>query len=159
MEPTLKTLSAMTLVGVSGAFIPEKTNMTVIPQLWDMLRKRGGEIKNIISGPSVGLINCLPLLSETDEKMELVYMAAVPVASLDNLPAGMWATTVPAAQYAVFCSSVKNDQINKVIDYAYGDWLPKSGYTRAAGPELEFYAADFHPVKKPEFDYAVPIRK
>lgn len=157
MTPTLKHLDALLLVGVSAAFMPNKTNSTVIPKLWKMLQSRKGDITNRAQTGDIGVVNCLPMFSSDTEKSELVYLAAVQVKSLATLPDGLWATSIAASDYAFFKTKCIDEHVDQTINYIYGAWLPKSGYERGNGPELEFYPADFEHTQ--EFEIAIPIRK
>ena len=48
--------------------------------------------------------------------------------------------------------------LHSVISYVYRDWLPQSGYKRAATPDLEWYDQRFHGVEEDsEIDVYTPI--
>lgn len=159
MKPDIRHLESLTVVGVCAAFIPEKTNDIVIPKLWDHFQAFVPTIAYRMDRAGIGVINCLPCFEVSGEKAELVYLAGVRVQKSTDVPHGLWATSIPAATYAIFKTSVRGDEINKTIDDIYGKWLPQSGYTRADGPELELYPEGFNADHSPEFEYAIPVLK
>ena len=60
----------------------------------------------------------------------------------------MIAIDVPAATYVVVTQrgplSDQQHGLDAILNYVYRTWLPKSGYQRAATPDLEWYDQRFH---------------
>ena len=71
------------------------------------------------------------------------------------LPAGLERVTVPACTWAVFeCRGKFPDSIVAAEMFAFGEWLPTSGYRHAPAPEMEVY------LPEPESaEFWLPIQK
>jgi AraC family transcriptional regulator len=79
--------------------------------------------------------------------MTIDYLAAVPVAADAAVPEGMVRWEVPAQTYAVFDCTLAT--LSETIMKVYHDWLPRSGYQRGYGPELERYDPTFDTPEQP----------
>lgn len=159
MEPVLKTLPEILVIGMSGRFIsvrsPEKNNMMVIPKLWQSYMPRRHEIKNTKSYADMGI--CFPV-SDKSHPEECGYIAGAEVTSLDEIPEGMTGLSVPASEYAVFTHKGVLDTIEHTMNYIYGSWLPKSGRKLKMAPDIEMYGPKFklnHPDS--ELEIYIPI--
>jgi AraC family transcriptional regulator len=164
MEPVIRSLDAINIVGRGANFIsilsPDADNFVVIPQLWDDMMSRRGEIRNVTGEAAYGL--CGPIEDESQRRHadEFFYLAGLPVTSLDDLPEGMIGRTVPAATYAVFTHVGRIDRLGETMNYIYGSWLPGSEYERQEGPDLELYDKRFAPTSDTsEMDILIPVRK
>ena len=74
------------------------------------------------------------------------YLAAIRVASTDDLPAGFETLSIPAQTYAVFPHADHVNGIPATIDAAFRTWLPVSGRKLGAFPDVfELYGEDFDP--------------
>jgi predicted transcriptional regulator YdeE len=87
------------------------------------------------------------------------------VTCLESVPAGLTGFEIPAGRYAVFPVRPKNrfgwgPAIANVKQYAYGKWLPRSGY-EPAGRIDDFEYHDERSVRKrhPQIDLHVAIRE
>jgi AraC family transcriptional regulator len=149
MQPQIVTKPAFTVVGLR---IHTKPMTQEIPQLWDQLVPRMGEIRNV-SEPHVSY----GLMANFDQQAGVLdYMAGNPVESVGELPAGMSRWDVPANTYAVFETSLP--KISETFDYIYATWLPTSGYQQAAGPYFERYGETFSP-DNPNLSIYIPVVK
>ncbi len=162
MEPVLRHMEEFKVVGMGSRFIsilsPDSTSSNVIGGLWDVLFKRIGEIRNTVQGPSYGLCEMLPP-GEQAHQGECFYLAGAAVDSLDDIPGGMVGRSVPESQYLCFTHTGKLDTLATTMGYIYGVWLPKSGYERGPGPDVELYDERFDPQSDTsEMDILIPVR-
>ena len=122
-------------------------------QLWDEFGPHMGEVPHVVGAEvAYGLSDNMDMATG-----EFDYMAGMQVNSTADLPAGMVAREVPAQSYAVFSCTLPG--LRETYQEFYGIWLPRSGYVRAPGPELEVYGETFDP-RDPDsvFDVYVPVR-
>ena len=135
MEPQIVDKPAFIVVGMKYR---GKNEHDEIQQLWGQFVARIGEIQHRDpGGPTYGV------MSDFDEATgEFDYVAALPVHSADDLPAGMVSVELPAARYAVFdCTLPALSATYKQIHR----WLPQSEFEHAGTPEYEYYGPDFNP--------------
>jgi AraC family transcriptional regulator len=164
MEPTIKEIGAMNVIGVGAPFTtvlsPETNNITVIPALWDTLFKRIDEIEGARHEVSIGLTSDLPDGMERTQEGQFFYVAGVAAPDDAAIPDGMTNVAVPARRYAVFTHRGPLDGLKETYSHIYGSWLPRSDYERAGGdaPDLELYDERFK-MGSPEsaFDICVPV--
>jgi AraC family transcriptional regulator len=134
IEPNIVAKPAFTVVGMKYR---GKNEHDEIPQLWRTFGPHMHEIKRAVSpAASYGVMD------NYDEKTgEFDYLAACEVTGPPETSPGMTSKTVPSQTYAVLPTSLAT--IRRTYDEIYQEWLPKSGYDRAAGPEFEFYDDNF----------------
>lgn len=113
-----------------------------IPAMWGEFINRIQEIPNRVNLNTYGV--CSPIEKMTDES-KFFYIAGVEVTCIDQIPEGMVAKTVPAAQYAVFTHKGSPDKLGQTYEYIMGTWLPNSGYKPMMSPDFEFYDHRFKP--------------
>lgn len=131
MEPKIVTKPAFTVVGLMYF---GKNEQNEIPGMWDKLNPRYEEIQHK-TGPAYGVCG------DMEEDGRFHYLAGFEVSAAQDLPPGMEKWTVPEQQYAIFPCSLKT--IHETYQYIFETWLPQSGYTRADGPDFEFYGKEF----------------
>jgi AraC family transcriptional regulator len=137
MEPKIVTKPAFTVVGMKYL---GKNETNEIPQLWEKFMPREGEIKQRANPFGYGVMD------NFDEKTgDFDYLAGIEVKDISDIPEGMESWQVPEQTYAVFGCNLKN--IKQAFKQIYHQWLPKSGYQRAQGPEFEFYDDSFKPIE------------
>jgi AraC family transcriptional regulator len=135
MEPQIVKKPAITLVGLQ---VHGKLEGMDIKSLWNTFGPRMAEIKG--ANPAV----CYGAMDHYSEATgEFDYLAACAAQSAAAAPVGMVSWSVPAQTYAVFPCTLP--QIGEAWMTAYQQWLPQSGYRRAAGPEFELYDEKFNP--------------
>jgi len=78
-----------------------------------------------------------------DTTCELDYMAGVAVSRSDQVPSGMSAWAIPAADYGVFETTLP--AMGATMEKIYSEWLPASSYRQAPGPSFERYGESFNP--------------
>jgi AraC family transcriptional regulator len=117
-----------------------------VPSFWDEL-KASGEMARLEGAAGVpriaGMhrINAVCGYRETpgDTFPYLIGALNTP----DSRPEGFCIAQIPAATWAVFRSEktqAMGSKILELVSRAYGEWLPSSGYEKAAGPDdLEIY--------------------
>ena len=151
MEPKIVTRPAFTVVGMKYRGKNEKDE---IPQLWEKFMPRTVEVKHKVN-PNV----CYGVEDKYDEKTgEFDYLAAFEVQDTSNIPEGMESWQVPEQTYTVFSCNLKN--IKQAFRQIYHDWLPRSVYQRAGGPDFEYYDESFKPNQgKLDLHFYVPVRK
>lgn len=161
MEPVFKKLNEMKIVGVSGVFISvlsnEKNAHVIIPKLWQTYMPRKHEIKNGMSSNDLGVCFEVPAERQTRPD-ECLYVAAKEVSSIDEIPEGMEAFTIPAGEYAVFTHRGGVEKFELTMNYIFGSWLPSSGKKLRHAPDIEFYDHRFKlNSEDSELDVYIPI--
>jgi len=135
MEPQIVKKPAMTLVGLQ---LHGKLEGMDLKSLWNEFGPRMTDIEG--ANPAV----CYGAMDNYSEATgEFDYLAACEARGVGTEPTGMVSWTIPTRTYAVFPCTLP--QIGEAWMTAYQQWLPTSGYQRAAGPELEVYDEKFNP--------------
>jgi len=160
MEPRIERKEPQNLVGL--VYYGDNKNWE-IPKLWEEFLSLTGKIPNALPGRvAYGVCFYSGNFSKTGQ---FYYLAALPVAKLENIPMEMVGKTLPASDYAVFTHSGalvgESKTIKDTYGYAYGTWLPQSGYENPFGFDFEFYGERFHGNQDPtsEIEVWIPIRK
>ena len=138
---------------VVGITYRGKNEANEVPALWGRLMARFGEFKHLVQGGgSFGV-----MANYDEETGEFDYVAAMPVSSGENVPAGMDLWEIPEQTYAVF--TFPFSEIGKSYDYAMKVWPQESGRERSGGIELEFYPVEFSPQDPASLmQYWMPVR-
>lgn len=131
MEPKIVTKPAFTVVGL---MYHGKNENNDISQVWGKLNPRHEEIQHR-AGPAYGVCG------EMEDNGRFHYLAGFEVTEAAKLPADMEKWDVPEQQYAIFPCSLKT--IHETYHTIFETWLPQSGYTRADGPDFEYYGEEF----------------
>jgi AraC family transcriptional regulator len=141
--------SGFTVVGLKYR---GKNEQGEIPQLWQVLGPRTGEIENLVDDTAAYGISA----NVDMETGEFDYIAGYEVSSAEEVPEGMVAFEVPDGKYAVFSTTLP--KIGETFDQAYHTWLPQAGEQPRGGPEFELYDERFDPQDPDsEFDLYIPI--
>lgn len=162
LQPTFKTLPEKKVIGMGAKFIsitsPDKNNMIVIPQLWDVYIKRRNEIKGAVTEFDLGVISAIIPPETKSHPAEMSYIACTEVTNFDNLPDGMISRTIPAGNYAVFTHHGRISKFGDTMNYIFETWLPTSGKQIRKAPELEMYDHRFNPnADDSEMEICIPI--
>ncbi len=149
MKPKIIELEKKKLIGISVKTSLAQNN---IPQLWNTFMPRIEEITNNIDS---GCYEIHPFDSEFKmenftESMEFEKWAAVEVDNLENIPDGLKATTIEGGKYAVFEHKGLMSNIQFSFDYAYGTWLPNSGFELDKRADFEVYGKQYYGPENPE---------
>jgi AraC family transcriptional regulator len=90
---------------------------------------------------------------------EFVYVAALPVSQVSDVPEGMVVCNIPKATYALFTHKGAIADIRLTVEYIWGTWVPKSGRELADSPDFELYDERFDPeTGTGEVDIYVPVK-
>ena len=143
MEPKIVEQNEILAIGLEQTY--DQDSKQSIPELWRRLTERIDEIPGRKPNLAYGI--CEP---HDPGGGRFLYMAAVEVDSLEAVPDGMVAKTLPAQRYAVFTHKLRSSDIaadiKPTLQYIWGTWLPQSGYRRAGTPDFELYDDRFDPV-------------
>ena len=157
MEPIFKNRKHELAIGMGGSFGDDA--FTEIANLWSQFNDRVEEIENTIDGYSFGV--CLDShpefkMKETDN---FVYLAAMPVSSVENVPQGMHVIEIPESKYAVFTHSGPINKITHTVKYIWGTWVPKNSEILKKGPDFELYDERFDVEKlEGDVDIYLPVQ-
>ena len=151
MEPKIESLDKFYVVGMPYL---GKNEHSEISQMWQEFIPRIPEIKHIAPGPDISYGICSP-----NAEGLVDYIAALPVAALADIPAGMVGKEVPAQTYIVFEAQGLED-IGPTYHRILNDWMPTSGYQPVDGPDFELYPETFDPGEPDSILYIYfPIQK
>lgn len=131
-----------------------------IPALWPVLNSVSSEIKNAATPAVYFGIETYPPDFMTHRHW--FYMAAMQVTRTDTIPLQCVAKVIPANQYAVFTLKGKlPGRIGELFQFAYKQWLPKSGYQQAGPYDLERYDSRFIGPENDEsiMEVCIPVRR
>jgi len=135
MTPTFHTIPVKMLVGkrLTMSFIHNTTH-----QLWSGFMPLRNTIANVVGGDRYSLqIYPINYFQPFNPAAEFEKWAAVEVASLDDVPAGMEVLTLSGGLYAVFYYKGNPSNGDKVFKEIFTQWLPQSGYTLDNRPHFE----------------------
>ncbi len=158
LEPKFEVRGPILVVGMAGSF--KNGSFMQIGQLWDKFSTRMHEVENVKQDYALGV--CMASHPDVPQAPEhtMVYMAGLPVESIDTIPDGMTSCAIPRANYAVFTHKGSLDKLPETINYIWGTWIPKnvSTHHHGNGPDFELYDARFDPATRSgEFDIYVPV--
>jgi AraC family transcriptional regulator len=135
MEINVVERSAFTVAGLKYT---GKNEHNEIPQLWQELGPRFGEIKNMVVRPAAYGVSA----NMDMETGVFDYYAGFEVSSSEGLPQGMVAFEVPDGKYAVFTTTLP--QIHETYQKIFGTWLPEAGLQATGAPDFELYDEMFN---------------
>ena len=138
MEPKIIDRDAIRLIGLEQAY--DQDNKQSIPELWQRLQERLGEIPGQRSGVAYGVCE-----TQDPDEGRFLYMAGVEVDSLETVPHGMVGKTLPAQRYAVFTHSGHISDLPKTVYTIWNKGLPDAGLEPAKAPDFEVYDRRFDP--------------
>jgi AraC family transcriptional regulator len=156
MQPTIVTRPGEAAIGMGDSFIQGQS--VEISELWMRFVPRMHEIKHRRSY-DLGL--CMSVHPQIQMKAgdKFVYVAAVPVEKVDEIPEGMVLCEIPEATYARFTHKGPILDIKHTVEYIWGTWVPQSGYELRDTPDFELYDERFDPkTGTGEVDIYVPIK-
>ena len=160
MEPNIKTLAAIPVVGRIGNIQPVagyyEENQKVVTQLWRDFKGHQNELPPTKETEKIGMLTGL---DKPGERSIIEYCAGLAMELPGRPPEGFVSRMIPPGEYAEFTHLNQGSQntINHTYNYIYGSWLPKSGRERSAGPEVVFYPIDFHPSQTAEIKILIPL--
>jgi AraC family transcriptional regulator len=99
-----------------------------------------------------------------NEDNTLTDMACVEVSDFTDIPENMVCRTIPSHKYAMFdfhadksAEQITPFDLSGLTDYAYGSWLPNSGYTLADAASLEIWLPTDTPQNHCNANIYIPI--
>jgi len=131
-----------------------------IPEIWDVLLQDYEKIENNINPNKMFGIEFYS--SDFDERERWNYMACVETDKINDIPSHFIAKTIPEAEYAKAVFKGKYENIDKVYDYLYNEWLEKNGYIPGDWYDIEIYDMDKFfgsEDEKSEIEIYIPIIK
>lgn len=157
MKPEIVEYPALTCIGMGGSFEPKSVNE--IGALWSRFMQRYEDIPRVNPAFTLGICcNQHPNVPKQPGH-SIVYIAAAPVESCDNIPQGMVKCELPAGRYAKFTHKGAIAELPHTVDYIWGTWLPKGEYEFRDAPDFEIYDERFDPeTMQGEIDIFVPIK-
>ncbi|MDX2470649.1 MAG: GyrI-like domain-containing protein [SAR324 cluster bacterium] len=144
-EPKIIFLKACLVAGFTatiGSF--QEDNQKAIAELW-------AKLKASLTEPLPPFrVAVMPSPAKPDEGVPeeagpVEYMAGIFVNSKEDAPSGSLCWEIPNGEYAEFIHLGPMKNILKTYQDIYGTWLPSSGRTLGAGPEIGMYAMDAKP--------------
>lgn len=137
-DPRRESGRALLLAGLQDTF--SFHNISNIPDLWKRFGPWIGTLPDQVGKVTYGV--CLP----ADEKGEFVYMAAVEVATLDDVPTDLDPLHVEPQRYLVFTHDGPLHQLSQTMNAIWRAWLPAhTEYKAVHAPTYERYGEEFSP--------------
>ncbi len=133
--PRFETGRTLLVAGLSERYTFE-TNQG-IPLLWQRFVPWLGSIPGQVGTVAYGVC------CDSDGAGNFEYVAAVEVASFDDLPAEFRRVRIPEHRYVVFTHTDHISAIRGTWYTILNQWLPQSGHEIADAPDFERYDADF----------------
>lgn len=131
----------MRVIGVCERY--DAGTMARIPEQWERLKERLGEVRGRTDPAQFGLfyhLGASPFAAE--------YVTGVMVADDAPLPAGFVERRLPARRHAVFIHRGHVAGLRPLVDAIFREWLPRSGHAAGGSPDfVEVYGEDFDPVR------------
>jgi len=156
MEPKIVTLGTIYLAGQPYYGSPEGG---AFGKAWERFQVVGETVHGRVDPKVCYGLEVYNAASMTDHQW--IYMPAVEVANLADLPGPLFGKVLPAGDYAVFTAAKGLDSISETFRYAYYTWLPGSDYEVAGCYDFELYdeARFFGPGPESKIDLYIPVRK
>jgi AraC family transcriptional regulator len=158
-EPAFKSREAFKIVGF------ERYTANGIPSIreaWDEFGKRNQNIKNAIAEIAYGIEDYSRDFDMNKGGFpKYYYIAGLEVDSVADIPAGMVAKEIPAANYAVFTYHGPIAGLHEFFGFIYAEWMPKSGYSMDPKLSLDFerYPERVMDMNQAQIEIWVPIIK
>lgn len=156
-EPVFQGKTAFKVIGF------ERYTSNGIPSIreaWGEFGKRQKEIPNAIGEIAYGIEDYSRDFDMNKGGFpKYYYIAGYEVSSIAQIPEGMAAKEIPAAQYAVFTYTGALDGLHEFFGYIYGKWLPASGYSMDPKLSLDFerYPEQVMDMNQAKVEIWVPI--
>ncbi len=156
MEPRIEILKPKRLVGISMemSLVDNKTQ-----ELWQKFMPRRGEVKNRASTEYISMQIYGNNWAFSPDALFKKW-ATVEVSSYSEIPADMEKYLLDGGQYAIFVHLGPANTASNTMQYIFGDWLPKSGYSLDNREHFEILPEGYN-LMDPEAteEIWVPIRK
>ena len=163
MEPTIRELGPITIIGAELRTRGDGSNFKEIPAFWErfMAEKTFSKIP-AKTNPDISFGLCTNADEETGD---FSYVIGCEVPAGTNAPDGLGEFVIPHKQYLVFTASgpfeggAYTAEIQRVWKYVYGEWFPASNkWERDDGPDFEVYDEARCTDSAGECDIYIPVR-
>ena len=145
---------ALRIAGPVDLFSPE--TVAGIPQMWLRLTPRL-PLPGQASGDTFGV--CMAAPDQPEGCMR--YMAGAPLTPDAPTPPGFEVVDLPARPYLVFRQEITagglHAQMQAATKAIWGELVPRSGYTLARAPDLEYYPPEFRPDQDGWVEWWIPV--
>lgn len=160
-EPKIRECAAFHCIGLQGT---TKIINNQLYNLWDCFLKRINQVEAITKPLVYFEIHPFEDHENTSvytEETVFSKIASIQVSTLDEVPDGMIARTVPEGKYAVFTHRGSIANIQMSYDYIWGTWFARSGHLINERDDFERYDEQrfkgvYHP--ETEVDIYIPIK-
>lgn len=136
MEPRIELLAKKKIVGkrIRMSFSDNRTY-----ELWRSFMPKLNEIKNRINSDliSMQVYDKLPDFINFNPAMKFDKWATAEVDDFSDVPGEMETFMLSGGLYAVFNFKGSSAEAQKVFQYIFGTWLPRSGYALDDRPNFE----------------------
>jgi predicted transcriptional regulator YdeE len=149
-------------VNVVGLHYRGKAQAGELPQLWESINQRMGEIQSLDADAHMAF-GISSMDADFPQTMEFEYIAGFPIMDTEQeQPEDMLRFTIPAGTYAAI--KVPNlESIQQAYDAIYHRWLPDSGYEldlSSGNFNFELYGEEFMPEEgSQKFYIYIPVRE
>lgn len=152
MEPEIKKLPELTLVGIVGCG-PDVSQVD-IAGLWERFIQQDASVQHQVEEKGYEV----HIQEETNPAMHFC-LVGVEVSKIEGLPIEMFVKVLPACDYAVFTHQFKDGSYGVAFKKAY-DWVANSQYVSAYPYDIQCYDSRFKSPDDPEsvFEICLPIR-
>ena len=146
------------VIGLAGSFRDERAEG--VAKLWHQLLARKEEIKNTKGHIALGvfLADHPDVIRNANDTY--IYLAGLPVKTINTIPDGMVSCTIPKGNYAIFTHSAPMKDVIYSINYIWGTWIPNNieNYRHKNAPDFELFDKRFNLLtQEGQFDHYVPI--
>ncbi len=143
LTPRYQSYGLQHVVGIAGSFADERAEG--VEQLWLTLTERKNEIQNTKPGIALGVFLADHPSVCKSPKDTYIYVAGLPVHSVNTIPLGMISCTIPKGNYAIFTHTGSIDAVLYSINYIWGTWIPNNleNYQHANAPDFELFDMRF----------------
>jgi AraC family transcriptional regulator len=151
-EPVMK--PALRIAGLAGRF--DDSTKASIPTLWMRLVPHL-PLKGQLSLETYGVSAAAPDMDGD----AIRYLAGVGIAVDAPAPVGLEVIELPARPYLVFRLQIEAEglhpQMQAAMKVIWGELAPRSGYTLAEAPDIEYYPPDFQPNRAGWVEWWIPV--
>ncbi|MBR1123031.1 AraC family transcriptional regulator [Bradyrhizobium lablabi] len=135
--PRFETAKTILVAGVGERYNHCDNGGANIPNQWQLLHQKVGEIPNIAGKLAYGVC------CNGDDSGNFDYIAGVEVSDFSDLPREFSRVRIPAQRYVVFTHSEHISTIRRTVGAIWNQWLPQSGLKVADAPNFERYDEKF----------------
>lgn len=144
-SPRFEKRASFTVMGVQAKDALDEATM-------DKIRREFAELKDAVPKP-VGIaeygITYFGRDFDPNKRTGYYYLVGKEVESASVVPQGLTVHQVPDAYYAIFEHRGPATAADQTMDYIFGEWIPKSGYSAAMQDILVKYDERFK-IESPE---------